>query len=131
MGVTTVLLYREALPSLTVLSRPGASVGASSAHADGQRRSHSLGFRVYFAFCCGVTWSFELWLFSLTIRNPVNATSSCKGSCRIRRGYIASACEAEVFLLAKGLGLRAYTGIVLISPCRTPEWAHATVWIPL
>ena len=39
-GVTAVLVFREALPSLTVLSRrsAGASVGASSAHANGQRR---------------------------------------------------------------------------------------------
>ena len=50
--VTTGLVYRQALPSLTVLTRrSGASVGASSAHANGQRRSRlfwvwGLGFGV-------------------------------------------------------------------------------------
>ena len=42
--VTSGLVYGEALPSLTVLTRrsAGASVGASSAHANGQRRSRQL-----------------------------------------------------------------------------------------
>ena len=38
--VISVPVYREALPSLTVLSRRSAGgLGASSAHANGQRRS--------------------------------------------------------------------------------------------
>ena len=48
-GVTAVLVYREASPSLTVLSgRSAGGLGASSARANGQRRSRQfrgLGFR--------------------------------------------------------------------------------------